>query len=340
MNTVACVSPFVPPEWIAAHGWQPRWLALDPARGRPGGGMRRGVCPYAGALVDRAQSGLDAAAVVLTTACDQMRYAAAVMELGGCVPIFLFNLPSTWQSDAARQLYLDELRRLGRFLVALGGQAPSPKRLRSLMRTYDAARAAALAARTRLSARQFAARLVEVRGSALALAGEQEETDAGPPVGATAGLSGTAGRIPLALVGGPLPEKDYALLDWVEQAGACIALDGSEGGERTLPAAFDRRRVQEDPLAALAEAYFGGIPDVFQRPNHRLFEWLGQQMAARGVRGLLLRRYVWCDLWHAEVQRLRQWSPVPLLDLDVDYDGQGTPERTLGRLEAFLEMLR
>ena len=37
MNTVACVSPFVPPEWIAAHGWQPRWLALDPARGRPGG---------------------------------------------------------------------------------------------------------------------------------------------------------------------------------------------------------------------------------------------------------------------------------------------------------------
>jgi hypothetical protein len=93
MNTVACVSPFVPPEWIAAHGWQPRWLALDPARGRPGGGMRRGVCPYAGALVERAQSGLDAAAVVLTTACDQMRYAAAVMELGGCVPIFLFNLP-------------------------------------------------------------------------------------------------------------------------------------------------------------------------------------------------------------------------------------------------------
>jgi benzoyl-CoA reductase/2-hydroxyglutaryl-CoA dehydratase subunit BcrC/BadD/HgdB len=141
-------------------------------------------------------------------------------------------------------------------------------------------------------------------------------------------------------VGGPLVEKDFDLFDFVERCGGRVALDASEGGTRLLPADFDQQQLADDPLAELARAYFDAIPDVFRRPNDALFTWLGPQMAERGVRGLLFRRYVWCDLWHAELHRFRQWSPVPVLEIDVHHDDQGVPPRIAGRVEAFLEMLR
>jgi hypothetical protein len=63
-------------------------------------------------------------------------------------------------------------------------------------------------------------------------------------------------------------------------------------------------------------------------------------MEARAVRGLIIWRYVWCDIWHAEVHRLKHWSPVPVLDLDASDGDEGSLSRTAGRLEAFLEMLK
>ena len=49
------------------------------------------------------------------------------------------------------------------------------------------------------------------------------------------------------------------------------------------------------------------------------------------MRGILFWRRVFCDLWHAELEPMRQWSPVPLLDIDVaEGDGHATA-RTLGR---------
>ena len=42
---------------------------------------------------------------------------------------------------------------------------------------------------------------------------------------------------------------------------------------------------------------------------------------------------------HAELQRLKQWSPVPVLELDVGPDDLSSPNRMQGRIEAFLEML-
>jgi benzoyl-CoA reductase/2-hydroxyglutaryl-CoA dehydratase subunit BcrC/BadD/HgdB len=105
-----------------------------------------------------------------------------------------------------------------------------------------------------------------------------------------------------------------------------------------LPAAFDRERVRADPLGELTRAYFGTIPDVFRRPNDELYRWLGQELAARQVRGILLHRYVWCDIWHAELARLKQWSPVPVLEID-ECDDDASLGRTAGRIEAFLEML-
>jgi benzoyl-CoA reductase/2-hydroxyglutaryl-CoA dehydratase subunit BcrC/BadD/HgdB len=295
MKPIAYCNPFVPAEWIAAHGLQPRWLRLGVDGGGPLPALARGVCPYVGALIETAQAGLsDASALVLTTVCDQMRYAAALLETRGCGPLFLLNVPSTWQTPAARQLYLDELRRLGQFLVALGGTAPDNAALARVMLDCDHGRNA------------------DAIG----------HSDVG---------------VPLALLGGPLLESDRPLLDLLERCGGRVVLDATEGAERTMPRPFDPVRVASEPLRELADAYFDGIPDAFRRPNTGLYEWLGRQLAARQVRGIIFRRYVWCDLWHAELQRVRQWTRLPVLELDVGPDDTGAPNRIQGRIEAFLE---
>ncbi len=328
MKRVAYCHPLIPPEWIAAHGLRPDWLRPRGVGSGPRAGSQRGVCPYAGAVVDALQAESGASAAVLVTACDQMRYAAALAaRQRGDLPIFLMNVPSTWQTATARQLYLEELRRLGRFLVGLGGNHPSEDELASVMLEYDRARREVRAARGRVPARRFAESLAEIRsGDVPVLTG----TDGSPP----------AAGCPLALLGGPLTLEDYAIFDLIEQAGGRVVLDATEAGERTMPAALDRRRTREDPPGALVDAYFGSIVDVYQRPNTPLYEWLQLEIGTRGVRGILLRRYLWCDLWHAELFRLKERSRVPVLELDVAGGDGSSRSRTLNRLEAFLEMLR
>jgi hypothetical protein len=317
MKTVAYSSPFVPAEWIAAHGLQPHRLRL-----RATDRVARGVCPYVGALVDAlAEKGtgpicrngpegashkLDLSpfphdALVLTTICDQMRYAAAVLENQGHAPVFLLNVPSTWQTPAARQLYLDELQRLGRFLVGLDGMAPTNADLAQVMLAHD-----------------------------------RERTANGPRL-TTFGI--TAG-VPLAVLGGPLLDSDCPFFELVERAGGRVVLDATEGAERTMPRPFDAARIAASPLQELADAYFDAIPDAFRRPNSGLYQWLGRELHSRYVRGIIFRRYVWCDLWHAELHRLKQWSPVPVLEIDVGLDDASSSGRVQGRIEAFLEVLK
>jgi benzoyl-CoA reductase/2-hydroxyglutaryl-CoA dehydratase subunit BcrC/BadD/HgdB len=134
-------------------------------------------------------------------------------------------------------------------------------------------------------------------------------------------------------------ETDFGLYDLIEEAGGRIVLDATEGGQRTLPDAFDEERLRHNPFEELARAYFDAFPDAFRRPNDGFYHWLGREMASRGVRGLLFRRYVWCDLWHAELARLLAHSPVPVLDLDASFDDHRAKARTLNRVEAFLETL-
>ena len=119
-------------------------IAAAPASDRSLLAVSRGVCPYVGALIDGilgAQIGTVrfSAALVLTTVCDQMRYAAALLKSRTDGPIFLLNVPSTWQTAAARELYRAELRRLGRFLVQLGGKSPTNADLAEVMRDHDRA---------------------------------------------------------------------------------------------------------------------------------------------------------------------------------------------------------
>jgi benzoyl-CoA reductase/2-hydroxyglutaryl-CoA dehydratase subunit BcrC/BadD/HgdB len=137
MPTIHYVSPFVPAEWIAAHGFTP--VRLFPLEAGPGPllGPLEGLCPYARAFANACGAERSAscqlaprnltgcatkaapAAVVVATTCDQMRRVSEWLARDGLPPLFTLNVPATWKTSGAQRMYLDELKRLGRFLVRL-----------------------------------------------------------------------------------------------------------------------------------------------------------------------------------------------------------------------------
>jgi benzoyl-CoA reductase/2-hydroxyglutaryl-CoA dehydratase subunit BcrC/BadD/HgdB len=314
--------PFIPAEWIAAHGLTPKRVIPDAAMEIELAGQ--GMCPYTRAFLRAGQQDSGAAAVLFTTACDQMRRGSELLNHDA--PMFLFNVPTTWETVTAQKMYASELRRLSRFLERLGGSPLSSKELAEIMASYDHARAELKAARGRLCPRDYSRALADFHET-----GRVDWTrykDA--PI-----RSG----VPLALVGGPMLANHFDLFDTIEEAGGRVVLDATTTGERTLPDAFDRRRMRDDPFTVLLDAYFGTIPDAFRRPNSLLYAWLKNKFQERGVKGIVFRQYTWCDTWRGEAQRMKEWAGLPFLALDTG-DDPITLQRTSTRIESFMEVLR
>jgi len=319
-------SPYVPPEWIAAHG-------LFPSRIIPGRNTRKsiniteGICSYLAAFLDEIEKSTnDSDAVVFTTECDQMRRAPECLR-GNFKDsqIFLMNIPSTWENQESHEYYLSELKRLGRFLTRIGGKSPTRETLEQTMLDYNEKRSTLLASSRSMDSKLFSEALANfnLTGS---LRPQEAET------------SPRSTRIPIALLGGPLTLHDFTLFNWLHEYGGQVVLDGTETGERTMPRSFSKQAIKKSPLTELADAYFGYIPDAFRRPNTDLYKWLRNQLNDLSIRGILLVRSVWCDIWAAEVQRLKDWLNIPLLDLDLS--GQEPEARTRTRIRAFLETLK
>lgn len=329
MKTIIYTCPYIPAEWIAAHGLRASRVVPDHVDSDLSSVRAEGVCPYVRSFIGQVTAGKEARGVVVTSVCDQMRRGFDIIVRNSSVPAFLMNVPNTWQTPAAQALYVDELERLGRFLIQLGGTSPSDETLAEIMLKYDDARASVCAVREHLPARRFTEAI-----AGLGRDGPGTKTDslnaAEPPTGG----------VPLAIVGGPLMRSDFDLFDMVEQLGGRIVLDATETGERGMCAVFDRRRLREDPLRELARAYFGGIPDASRRPNSDLYKWLERRLIGRAVRGIIFRRYVWCDLWHAELEPLKDLVELPVLEIDSAGDSRLEQPRISNRIRAFLEMLQ
>jgi len=328
-TTIIYTCPYVPAEWIAAHGLHPCRVIPETADPAFLTARTEGVCPYVRSFICEVMKYKQAGGVVVTTVCDQMRRVFDILVRNCDLPAFLMNVPNTWQSIAAQKLYIEELKRLSRFLIRLGGMSPSTDVLINKMLEYDKARKSILAAREYLSARQYA--------EAIAVLGRD-----GP-----GGLLNDAARsgpltagVPLAIVGGPLMKRDLEILGMVEEFGGRIVLDATETGERGMCAPFNRRRLSDDPLMELASAYFGGIQDASRRPDSELYKWLKRQLVTRAARGIVFHRYVWCDMWHAELGRLKEWTDLPVLDIDTAGDNETDRNRTENRILAFLETLQ
>jgi benzoyl-CoA reductase/2-hydroxyglutaryl-CoA dehydratase subunit BcrC/BadD/HgdB len=294
MKAVLYTSSYVPAEWIAAHGFNPVRFIPDGQAGVPPALNREGVCPFLRAFVSEAVACPDAAAIVMTTTCDQMRRGFDIVTRTTPTPAFLLNVPRTLQSPAARRVYADELRRLGDFLIAMGGTSPSPEELTE--------------------------RMLQQPESCL----PTHERPRG---------------VPVALLGPALRKQDLGLFDLVHDCGGHIALDATEAGERGRHRPFDRRAVRDDPFLELVDAYLTGVVDVLPRPNDGFYDWLMHRLKQRDIRAIILHRYIWCDLWHVEFERLKARTGLPVLDLDVGGDPASAEGRVRSRVGAFMEML-
>jgi hypothetical protein len=273
----------------------------------------------------------------VTTVCDQMRRVFGLLTRKVNAPAFLLNVPSTWQTVAAQRLYVDELKRLGRFLVRLGGHEPHAKELMRVMLECDEAG-------THIHS-------MTTGGTWVPPSNSFDGVDSARHVGCVPHTSslprgGNGVRctpydcgVPLAVVGGPLMQRDRVLFDIVEECGGRIVLDATETGQRGRRPAFDRRATMENPLLELARAYFS-IPDASRRPNSELYTWLKRELTLTGARGVIFHHYVWCDLWRAELGRLREWVGLPVLDLDSDGHSETSAVRSGSRVRAFMEMLQ
>jgi benzoyl-CoA reductase/2-hydroxyglutaryl-CoA dehydratase subunit BcrC/BadD/HgdB len=320
---VFLASPWIPAEWIRAHGLPPRgiWSAENFPHGTwP---LSAGVCAFAEAAVRFAEARTDSA-VIFSTACDQMRRGFDAAILHGQRRAFLFNLPATWRFPAARRIFQFELERLSQFLLTIGGRVPTPEMLRHEMVQSNRTRKRLLESAPASSPRGFAA----------AVARFHWDGAFSPPP-----LAAPTKQIPLALVGGPLLAPHWKLLDEIETAGARVALNATETGERSLSPSFEFEAGANHPFDVLVQGCFDNIVDVFQRPNTRLYSWLKPRLASRQVRGIVLWYFTGCDLWRAEAQTFRETFGLPVLLLEASGEPGAAP-RELNRLQAFVETLR
>ncbi len=329
MKKIIYTCPYVPAEWIEAHGLKPARVTPNAAGPAAAVIQREGVCPYVRAFINELIEDKGADGIIVTTLCDQMRRGFDILARRSDVPVFLMNVPNTWQNVGVQKLYIDELGRLGKFLIRLGGKSPSDENLTNIMLAYDTARASIRAAGGYLPARKYA----EVITTFGRDGPGEEFTDI---IKQELQVEG----VPLAIVGGPLMRQDFDIFDIAEQSGGCVVLDATETGERSMCPPFDRRRLRDEPLMELASAYFGGIQDVSRRPNSGLYKWLKGELESRGARGIIFHRYLWCDMWHAELQRLKDWTNLPVLDVDSTGYDDTHRQRTANRIRAFLEMLK
>jgi benzoyl-CoA reductase/2-hydroxyglutaryl-CoA dehydratase subunit BcrC/BadD/HgdB len=143
----------------------------------------------------------------------------------------------------------------------------------------------------------------------------------------------------ISLMGGPMTGSDKGLIKLLVENGANIALDATEQGEIANPD-IDFNNLEKDPVAEIANAYFYDMPDIAKRPNLQFYEKIEKLIEEREIEGIIVRVYPWCDLWHAEVQRIKEYFDTPVLQITADVNMEFEKDKRLQtRINAFLEMI-
>jgi benzoyl-CoA reductase/2-hydroxyglutaryl-CoA dehydratase subunit BcrC/BadD/HgdB len=275
-------------------------------------------------FINSAVADPEALAVILPGTCDQMRRGVDFAKTHSPKPMFLMNIPVSCETPGAFDLYGAEMKRLGRFLVSIGGDGPDDETLATVMRRFDQKRRALISGEMVLTGREFDQIFDD---------GEDGDSEECVPA-----YLQYEQKVPVAVIGAHLLPAHSEIFDILAECGGSVALNGTDSGERVVPGSFRSQKLRQEPERELLGAYLGVIPDIFQRPNHRFFAWLRKMVEQREIQGVILLRYPWCDPWHAEVARLRECCPVPFLDLQLE--GERIAENVGARLQAFLEMLR
>lgn len=305
----------------------PRGLFCAPVLGALPARMAEGICSFAQQSLEFARTHCGRGnAVVFGSSCDQMRRGFDLVGEPQETSTFLFNLPATWQSDAAWRLFRLEFDRFTRFLERLGGPRQADESVTTIIGAARDARARLRSSWNKLHARGFAECIARFHWDGCAIAELTSE------------VKGDAG-IPVAIVGGPLTRAQWGILDAIESAGGRVVLNATETGERSLGLEMPIPGRIATSIDGLARFFFSRIIDVWQRPNTRLYAWLRGRIEERNVRGIVLWHHVGCDLWRAEAASLREAFGLPILTLDSEQAHSDHP-RLVHRIAAFMEILR
>ena len=225
-------------------------------------------------------------------------------------------MPSTWQTAAARQLYLDELRRLGRFLVELGGKSPDRRRAGAGdARLRSCASVPTVAGATVTVARRWRQLPPQRARSARNPAGRSRR----PAVG---------NRRRVLRPGGTGRRPRGARRHGRRPSGRC---PGRSIRRESRPT---RSKNWPTPIST-------AFPTPFAGPTAGFTSGWAASWPPRHVRGIIFRRYRVVRPLARRVAAIESsGARCRVLEIDVGPDDIAAPNRVQGRIEAFLEMLK
>jgi len=139
----------------------------------------------------------------------------------------------------------------------------------------------------------------------------------------------------IAMAGSPVALEDVAILA-ILQSRKVGVVPLHCTGLQSLPA-FDLNGLppsgEPRDLASMA---YGSIRCARSRPNHEMFDYIGNGIADTSAAGLIVKTMKFCDLWFTERERFRERMTVPVLVIDTSFS-PGETERQSTRVEAFLD---
>lgn len=149
----------------------------------------------------------------------------------------------------------------------------------------------------------------------------------------TKGETNHAGKVVIGLIGGPFfqYEQLYQIVKAKSDAAVVDLTESGLMGQVTFP------DDQAEPFQRLARGYFN-LPSAGRRPDKILHDWLGEQIEKHKISGLIMVRYVWCDLWAGQLFNIKERTGLNILKLDMQNPGR-LDGRDICRIEAFAEAI-
>jgi len=142
----------------------------------------------------------------------------------------------------------------------------------------------------------------------------------------------------LAVVGETVSDSMHnALADILKKFQIEVGLDATDDKLVDHFLQFDQKQMKDDPFGALSSAYFR-LPAIWKRPNHQFYRRLSEKIQKTKLKGVIVFRYVFCDVWHSGAFEMKKRLDVPVLQVDLD-DGFRLSASAISRIQAFAEML-
>jgi len=340
-----------PPELVEAAGGIPLRLCQmgDAQSLRYGEGHAHScVCPLIKSCLGFRETrnpwfaGIDA--IIGCSVCDQMRNMADVWRLRFKVPTFVFFYPRRLDNSGSKQVLQLEFDWLLSELSVLTGMPVTEAGLRQTIIRYNKIRhylrilhemralPKPIISGTEWFSIVHASFVLDSRKYEQMLRELLQKIQERMPCAAK--------PIRIMLVGSVLAADDMKIPQIVEATGrGLVVTDALCTGTRVI---IPQIAVEGNLRRNIYEAHQKKVPCIHARPNHRLYEYVDEEIRKLAVDGVIFHSLKFCDGWGSEwvrMQRFLSSRNIASLVIDTDYTVSDTGQVTT-RIEAFLEMLR